>query len=144
MLLLNIKGSCLIIEIFFLKDSSVKSFIFIPSINISPEFASNTLVNKLNSVDLPCPDFPTIAIFLLGSNFKLKLFNIISSLGYEKLTFLNSITPLTFFRTLLPNFSSSYNLLPKISLTLDNDTITLWYVCVRPFIFSINYIYLYI
>ena len=61
--LLNKNGSCLIIDIFFLNDSSVKSLIFIPSIVINPFSVSNTLVSKLNIVDLPCPLFPTMQFF---------------------------------------------------------------------------------
>ena len=81
MLLWNINGSCLIIDIFFLKDSNDKSLILIPSINISPFSVSNILVSKLNNVDLPDPLEPTTAIFLLGSSFKLNLFKVVSSLG---------------------------------------------------------------
>ena len=58
--------------------------IFIPSISISPLLGSNILVIKLNNVLFPCPEEPTIAIFLFGSNSKLKSFNILSSSGYEK------------------------------------------------------------
>lgn len=82
--LLKTNGSCLIIDIFFLKSSSVRSLIFIPSISISPLLGSNILVIKLNNVLFPCPEEPTIAIFLFGSNSKLKSFNILSSSGYEK------------------------------------------------------------
>ena len=66
MLLLNINGSCLIIDTFFLREVLVKLLIFTPSINISPLLGSNNLVKRLNKVDLPSPDGPTIAIFLLG------------------------------------------------------------------------------
>ena len=45
--LLNINGSCLIIDILFLNDSSVKSLIFIPSSNISPLLVSKIRVIKL-------------------------------------------------------------------------------------------------
>ena len=73
---LNKNGACLIIEILFLKDSSVKSFIFTPSINISPLVVSKYLNNKLKIVDLPLPDFPTTAIFLFGNSFKFRPVNV--------------------------------------------------------------------
>ena len=63
-------GVCLIIEILFLSDSSVKSFISILSTNMFPLVLSKYLSIKLNSVLLPFPLLPTIAIFLLGSNNK--------------------------------------------------------------------------
>ena len=112
--LLKINGSCLIIDILFLKSLSLKSLILIPSNNISPLLVSNILVIRLNNVDFPWPDLPTIAIFLFGSNTKLKLSSVISSSGYENTTSLNSTTPLTSESLLLPNFSSSYNLFSNI------------------------------
>ena len=66
---LNKNGDCLMIDIVDLNDSSVKSFILIPSINISPSVVSKYLSNRLNIVDLPFPDLPTIAVFLFGSIF---------------------------------------------------------------------------
>ena len=118
MVLLKTNGSCLIIDICFLNSSSFKSLIFILSINISPSFASKILVSKLNMVLFPCPDAPTIAIFLLGSILILKFFNIFSSSGYENVTFLNSIIPLMLGSSLLPNVSSLYSLFSSISLYL--------------------------
>ena len=79
--LLKINGSCLIIDILFLNDSSVKSFMSTSSKVIVPLVGSKSLVIKLNKVDFPSPDDPTIAIFLLGSNVILKLFNISFSFG---------------------------------------------------------------
>ena len=58
------------------RDFSVKSFIFMPSINISPVVESKYLNSKLKTVDLPLPDLPTIAIFLFGSTFRLRPFNV--------------------------------------------------------------------
>ena len=81
MVLLNKNGSCLIIDMFLLKDSSLKSFKLTSSKYIFPLVASNILVIKLNSVDLPCPDLPTTAIFLLGANETEKSFKVASSLG---------------------------------------------------------------
>lgn len=74
--ILSINGLCLIIEIFFLNDVSVKSCILISSKVISSSLVSEYLSNKLNIVDLPLSLLPTIAIFLFGSNFKLKLFKV--------------------------------------------------------------------
>ena len=79
--LLKTNGSCLITDICFLRLSSVKSLIFIPSNVISPLVGSNILVIKLNSVLLPWPEAPTIAIFLFGSIFRLNSFKIQSSSG---------------------------------------------------------------
>ena len=107
--LLNIKGSCLIIDTFFLKESSVISLILILLINISPSLVSNILVIKLNNVDLPWPDLPTTAIFLLGSNLILKFLRVISSSLYPNVTFLNSIVLSDKSNSISPNFSSSYN-----------------------------------
>ena len=77
-------------EIFFLKLSSVRSIKLIPSKVIFPSIGSKILVIRLNNVDLPSPEAPTIAIFLFGSNLTLKFSNKISSFGYPNLTFLNS------------------------------------------------------
>ena len=129
MVLLKINGSCLIIDISLRREDSVKSFNSCLSNKILPDFGSNTLVNKLNSVDLPWPDWPTIAIFLFGSKVILNPFKIISSLGYPKTTSLNSIIPLDLVISLVPNCSSFDNLFSNISLTLPIDTITFWYVC---------------
>ncbi len=65
----------------FLNSSSVKDLISTSSILIDPLTGSNTLVNRLKIVLLPCPDLPTIAIFLLGSIDKLKSLRIVSSSG---------------------------------------------------------------
>ena len=111
---------------FFLRVFSSKSLIFTPSKVISPLIGSNTLVSRLNKVDLPWPDLPTIAIFLLGSNFKLKFLSITLSFGYPKVTFLNSTIPLTFFKDIFPYFSSSNFLFNKISLILPTATNTFW------------------
>ena len=94
MVLLKINGSCLIIDISLRREDSVKSFNSCLSNNILPDFGSKTLVNKLNNVDLPWPDCPTMAIFLFGSSLILNPFKIISSFGYPKTTSLNSIIPL--------------------------------------------------
>ena len=48
-------------------ESSVKSLIFIPSINISPESASYNFASRLKIVVLPVPDFPTKATVVLAS-----------------------------------------------------------------------------
>ena len=64
-----------------LKSVSFISFILTPSNSISPLVGSNIRVIKLNKVDLPCPDLPTIAIFLFGFKVILKLFNVLSSFG---------------------------------------------------------------
>ena len=61
---LNINGFCLITEMLFLNDFSVKSLISTPSIVIFPSDASKYLSSKLNSVVLPLPLLPTIATFL--------------------------------------------------------------------------------
>ena len=108
--------------------------ILILSKSISPSLVSKILVIRLNSVLFPWPEAPTTAIFLFGSNFTLKLFKIFSSSGYEKVTFLNSITPLILVISLVPKLWSWYNLFSNISFTLDIDTLTLWYVWVRSFI----------
>ena len=120
--LLKMNGSCLIIEIFFLSDVSVKSFILTPSNNICPSIGSNILVIKLNNVDFPCPDLPTMAIFLFGSSTRLNLLRVICSFGYPNVTSLNSIIPFVLEISFSPNFSSSYNLFSNISLTLPCDT----------------------
>ena len=107
-------GSCLIIEIFLRSDFSDSSLIFTPSNNTSPSIGSNILVIKLNNVDFPWPDFPTIATFLFGSIVRLKFFKVISSFGYPNVTFLNSISPLFLLISFSPKFSSSYNLFSNI------------------------------
>ena len=122
--LLKINGSCLIIDSSLRRDASVKSFNSCLSNRILPDLGSKTLVNKLNKVDLPCPDCPTMAIFLFGSSLILNPFKIISSFGYPKTTSLNSTTPFDLVISLVPNCSSSDNLFSNISLTLHIDTIT--------------------
>ena len=51
------------------------SLILIPFILIVPLLLSKYLSNKLNNVDLPWPDLPTIAIFFVELDFLVDLFS---------------------------------------------------------------------